>query len=55
MGEAEKRPVSERVQSELSEEQFRDLCEITPEYQDLAYQQMYDFSKAEHTLIEVTH
>ena len=54
MGEAEKRPVSERVQSELSEEQFRDLCEITPEYQDLAYQQMYDFSKTENMLNEVT-
>ena len=55
IGEAEKRPVSERVKSEVTEEQFRDLCEIVPEYQDIAYQNMYDISRTlECPLIEVS-
>ena len=44
-GEAERRPVSQRIQGETLEEEFRDLCEVAPEYQDIAYQQMYDAGK----------
>ena len=44
-GEAESRPLSQRIQGETLEQQFRDLCEIAPEYQDLAYQQMFDAGK----------
>ena len=35
-------PLGERWEGETLEDQFRDLCEIVPEFQDIAYQQLYD-------------
>ena len=42
MGEAERRPLSKRWEGETLEDQFRDMCEIAPEFQDAAYRQLYD-------------